>query len=100
MLRLGCRLEHQPALAGAGLRVPAQYRSRVGLCRVPASIDKALQTVLTRIMTRTMKRLTCRRVRGEVERSTCVAVNDADWDEVRNVSSSAGISMAPPAAVG
>ena len=45
---------------------------------VPAPTDEALQTVLHKIITRTMKMLTCRGALVEEEGSTYVADNDAD----------------------
>ena len=50
---------------------------------VPAPTDEALQTVLHKIITRTMKLLTRRGVLVEEEGSTYVADNDAESDEAR-----------------
>jgi hypothetical protein len=50
---------------------------------VPAPTDHELQTVLHKIITRTMKLLTRRGVLVEEEGSTYVADNDADSDEAR-----------------
>ena len=50
---------------------------------VPAPTNEALQTVLHKIITRTMKLLTRRGVLVEEEGSTYVADNDAESDEAR-----------------
>ena len=50
---------------------------------VPAPTDEALQAVLHKIITRTMKLLTRRGVLVEEEGSTCMADSDADSDEAR-----------------
>ena len=50
---------------------------------VPEPTDEALQAVLHKITTRTMKMLTCRGVLVEEEGSTYVADNDGDSDEAR-----------------
>ena len=50
---------------------------------VPAPTDEALQTVLLKIITRTMKLLTRRGVLVEEEGSTYMADSDADSDEAR-----------------
>ena len=50
---------------------------------VPAPTDEALQAVLRKIITRTMKLLTRRGVLVEEEGSTYVADNDGDSDEAR-----------------
>jgi len=50
---------------------------------VPAPTDEALQTVLHKIITRTMKLLTRRGVLVEEEGSTYMADSDADSDEAR-----------------
>jgi len=52
---------------------------------VPAPTDEALQTVLHKIITRTMKLLTRRGVLVEEEGSTYVADNDAESDEARTL---------------
>ena len=49
----------------------------------PAPTDEALQTVLHKIVTRTVKLLTRRRVLVEEEGSTYLADNDGDLDEAR-----------------
>ena len=49
----------------------------------PAPTDEALQSVLHKIITRTMKLLTRRGVLVEDEGSTDVADNDGDSDEAR-----------------
>ena len=50
---------------------------------VPAPTDEALQAVLHKIITRTMKMLTRRGVLVEEEGSTYAADNDGDSDEAR-----------------
>ena len=60
---------------------------------VPAPADEALQAVLNKIITRTMKLLTRRGVLVEEEGSTYVADNDADSDEARTLQAAAGRSL-------
>ena len=50
---------------------------------VPEPTDEALQSVLHKIITRTMELLTRRRELVEEEGSTYVAYNDGDSDEAR-----------------
>ena len=52
---------------------------------VPAPTDDALQAVLHRIITRTMKLLTRRGALVEEQGSTCMADNDGDSDEARTL---------------
>ena len=52
---------------------------------VPAPTDEALQSVLHKIITRTMKLLTRRGVLVEEEGSTYMADNDGDSDEAPEV---------------
>ena len=52
---------------------------------VPAPTDEALQTVLHKIITRTMKLLTRRGALVEEQGSTCMADNDGDSDEARTL---------------
>ena len=63
------------------------YRCSAGglpvFVEAPAPTDEALQAVLRKIFTRTMKLLTRRGVLVEVDGSTYVADNDGDSDEVR-----------------
>jgi hypothetical protein len=50
---------------------------------VPEPTDEALQAVLHKIITRSMKLLTRQGVLVEEEGSTCMADNDTDSDETR-----------------
>ena len=52
---------------------------------VPEPTDEALQSVLHKIITRTMKLLTCRGVLVEEQGSTYMADNDGDSDEARTL---------------
>jgi len=63
---------------------------------VPEPTDEAMQSVLRKIITRTTKLLTRRRVLVEEEGSTYIANNDSDSDETRTLQAAAGRSVHLP----